>query len=99
MLFILFSDHPNSNLEVSKCKLSVGELLDTLAPDLPFYQQWWFLVIVALIGTILVLIVVMILYFTGRHTRDNRHKGEDLFHTFTLFHLVIVTILYFTCWR
>jgi len=37
----------------------------------PFYQRWWFLVIVALVGIIIVLITVAVLYLTGKKRRRN----------------------------
>jgi len=47
----------------------------------PFYQRWWFLVIIALIGIIIVLIVVGVLYITGKK-RQRRTKSLSSLPTF-----------------
>lgn len=54
-------------------------LPDVLAQvNKPFYQQWWFLVIAALIGLILITVITMILCITGRNIKANRYKGTHL---------------------
>jgi len=50
------------------------------AADKPFYQRWWFLVIIALVGVIIVLIVVGVLYVTGK---KRRQKAKSLFQLLT----------------
>jgi len=50
----------------------------SVAGEKPFYQRWWFLVIIALIGIILVLVVVGILYVTGKKRRHSRKSPSSL---------------------
>lgn len=45
----------------------------------PFYKQWWFLVIAALTGLILILVVVSLLCLTGRRNSRKAYKGQSLF--------------------
>jgi len=44
----------------------------------PFYRRWWFLVIVALVGIILVLITIGILYVTGKKHRRRNAKSASV---------------------
>jgi len=42
--------------------------------DKPFYQRWWFLVIIALVGVILILITVGVLWVTGKRRRNRKSQ-------------------------
>ncbi|CAH1794891.1 unnamed protein product [Owenia fusiformis] len=44
--------------------------------QLPFYQQWWFLVIVALTGLIFIIIIIAILCISGRNKKNAKYKQE-----------------------
>lgn len=44
--------------------------------DKPFYRQWWFLVIVALIGAIAIILVISCLCITGQRYRSRRQTVE-----------------------
>ena len=45
--------------------------------ETPFYEEWWFLIILALSGLILLLMVVFGLLFHGQSRRHKGSTGED----------------------
>ena len=56
-----------------------SDFLVTLEVDSrEFYEQWWFLVIVALTGLIFIIIVISLLCLTGRRNKANNFKGMSV---------------------
>ena len=51
-------------------------LFTEIKKDKKFYQEWWFLVIVALTALIFIIIVISLLCLTGRSS-SHKYKGKN----------------------
>ena len=49
----------------------------------PFYEEWWFLVVIALVGLIFILLLVFILIIRGQSKKYTKKSDSGEQHSYT----------------